>query len=67
MKISFVYDAASEVPEATSHDVTYEPVSCHGQINYSLFFIYLNNSQNHTHSQNYAAENDSFSPLLSLL
>ena len=33
VKISFVYDVTSEVPEATSHDITYEPVSCHGQLN----------------------------------
>ena len=31
--LSFVYDPTSEVPEATSHDITYEPVSCHGQLN----------------------------------
>ena len=28
--LSFVYDPTSEVPEATSHDITYEPVSWTG-------------------------------------
>ena len=27
------YVSENQVPEATSHDVTYEPVSCHGQLN----------------------------------